>query len=51
MCGNVAEMIIEKRIAKGGSYNDPAYKVSILSEKKYTKSTADIGFRVAMKVI
>lgn len=51
MCGNVAEMIDEKGIAKGGSYDDPAYRVTISSEKKYTKPTADIGFRVAMKII
>ena len=51
MCGNVAEMIEEKGIAKGGSYEDPSYKVTIASEKKYSKPQADIGFRVAMKVI
>lgn len=51
MCGNVAEMIEEKGIAKGGSYNDPAYKVTISSEVKFTKPQADIGFRVAMKII
>jgi len=51
MCGNVAEMIEEKGIAKGGSYNDPAYKVTISSEEKYTTPQADIGFRVAMKII
>ena len=51
MCGNVAEMIEEKGIAKGGSYNDPAWEVRISSEKTYTRPRADIGFRVAMKVI
>jgi formylglycine-generating enzyme required for sulfatase activity len=51
MCGNVAEMIEEKGIAKGGSYNDPSYKVTISSEVKFTKPQADIGFRVAMKII
>ena len=51
MCGNIAEMIDVKGIAKGGSYDDPAYRVTISSEKKYTKPTADIGFRVAMKII
>lgn len=51
MCGNAAEMIEEKGIAKGGSYNDVAYDVRISSEKKYVKPQADIGFRVAMKII
>ena len=50
-CGNVAEMIQEKGIAKGGGYNDPAYEVRISSEKTYTKPQADIGFRVAMQVV
>ena len=51
MCGNVAEMIEEKGIAKGGSYNDPAYNVKIASEENFLKPKADIGFRVAMKII
>jgi formylglycine-generating enzyme required for sulfatase activity len=51
MCGNVAEMVEEKGIAKGGSYIDPAYKVTISSEIRYLKPQSDIGFRVAMKVI
>ncbi len=51
MCGNAAEMIEEKGIAKGGSYNDPAYGVRIASERKYVQPQSDIGFRVAMKVV
>lgn len=51
MCGNVAEMIAERGIAKGGSYLDPYNKVTISSEKNYTKPTSDIGFRIAMKII
>jgi formylglycine-generating enzyme required for sulfatase activity len=51
MCGNVAEMIEEKGISKGGSFDDTDDKVRISSEKIYTKSQADIGFRVAMKII
>lgn len=51
MSGNVAEMIAEKGTAKGGSYDDPAWNVTIASEKKYTKATADIGFRVVMEVL
>jgi len=51
MCGNVAEMIEEMGIAKGGSFQDPAYQVRISSEKSYTKAQADIGFRVVMKVL
>jgi len=51
MCGNVAEMIEENGIAKGGSFQDPAYQVRISSEKSYTKPQADIGFRVVIKVL
>ena len=51
MSGNVAEMISEKGIAKGGSYTDPAWEVKIESEKKYTGPAANVGFRVAMEVI
>ena len=51
MCGNVAEMVEEKGIAKGGSFGVSAYEVRIASEKLYTKPQADIGFRVAIKIV
>ena len=51
MCGNVAEMVQEKGIAKGGSYSDPGYDVRIASIKKYTSSSVQIGFRVAMEIL
>lgn len=51
MCGNVAEMVEEKGIAKGGSYKDDANGVKISSEKIYTKPTSDIGFRIAMRIL
>lgn len=51
MCGNVAEMIDEKGIAKGGGFDDTGYNVRIASEKTYTKPRADLGFRIAMKII
>ena len=51
MCGNVAEMIQEKGLAKGGSYRDSAYDVRIASERTYTSPTADIGFRIAMEIL
>lgn len=51
MCGNVAEMVQEKGIAKGGSYNDPGYDVRIASVKHYTSSSVQIGFRVAMEIV
>jgi len=51
MSGNVGEMIEERGIAKGGSYNDLPFQVMIKSEKTYSKTSADLGFRVAMKII
>jgi len=51
MSGNVAEIIEERGVAKGGSYNDLPFQVMIKSERNYAKTSADIGFRVAMKII
>lgn len=48
--GNVAEMVLEKGIAAGGSYNDPGYDVRIVSVKHYDAASAEIGFRVAMYI-
>lgn len=33
--GNAAEMVAERGIAKGGSYNDPGFDIRIENEKKY----------------
>lgn len=51
MSGNVAEMIEEKGVAKGGSFNDLPYEVMIKSERNYARTSADIGFRVSMKIL
>ena len=51
MSGNVAEMVAENGIAKGGSYLDPGYDVQIKSVKKYTEKASNIGFRVFLEVI
>ena len=50
MSGNVAELISEKGIAKGGSYNSPGYDVRIQSKMNYTDASPEIGFRVFMKI-
>ena len=49
-CGNVAEMIAVKGIAKGGSWEDLPDDAKIISQKKYSKPSPAIGFRVFMKV-
>lgn len=45
MCGNVAEMIDTKGIARGGSWNSPGYDVQVTSEMKYVNASPNIGFR------
>lgn len=51
MSGNVAEMVQEQGVAKGGSFKDLPYQVMIKSERNYAKTSADIGFRIAMKIL
>jgi len=51
MSGNVAEMVTEKGLAKGGGYKDPGYDVRIKSQKYYSKNSDNIGFRVVMVVL
>ena len=48
MSGNVAEMILEKETAMGGSWLSPGYDVRIISEEKYEQPMAGIGFRVVL---
>jgi formylglycine-generating enzyme required for sulfatase activity len=50
ICGNVAEMVAEKGLAKGGGFKDPGYDIRIISKKLHSKPSDDIGFRVVMVV-
>ena len=49
VCGNVAEMLSEKGVAAGGSFEDFGYNVRIQSTKEFSGVTRDIGFRVLMQ--
>lgn len=51
LSGNIAEMVAEKGLAKGGGFNDPGYDVRIKSQKFYSKKSDDLGFRVVMVVL
>ena len=51
MSGNVAEMVQEKGIAKGGSWEDVPDECKIQSVKEVTGPSPAIGFRVFMEVI
>ncbi len=51
MSGNVAEMVAEKGLAKGGGFLDPGYDVRIVSRKKYSDPSVDIGFRIVLEVL
>lgn len=46
MCGNVAEMVAEKGVAFGGSYDDPGYDIRIDSRQTYEGYSPKVGFRV-----
>ncbi len=51
MSGNVAEMVQEKGIAKGGSWEDVPSECTIQAQKKYDKPSPAIGFRVIMEIL
>lgn len=54
VCGNVAEMLLEKGRTKGGSWHSSGYYMRIDSEDEYqgfTEPSPMIGFRVFMDVI
>lgn len=48
--GNVAEMIQEKGIAKGGSWEDTPKNCKVTSRKEYQESSPAVGFRVFMEL-
>ncbi len=50
MCGNVAEMLAEKGIAIGGSWNDSGYDVRVESLQEYETPLPYIGFRPVMTI-
>ena len=45
MCGNTAEIISEKGICMGGSWNDFGGDIHILAEARYDRSSPTAGFR------
>lgn len=49
--GNVAEMIQEKGISKGGSWQDHPEMAHIKAKNTYTQPSPSLGFRVFMEVI
>lgn len=51
MIGNVAEMVQEKGIAKGGGWNTLAEDAQISKQQNYSGPDPNIGFRVIMEVI
>jgi hypothetical protein len=51
MIGNVAEMVQEKGIAKGGGWNTLAEDATIQGQQKYNAPDANIGFRVIMEIL
>lgn len=51
VCGNVAEMLVEKGKTRGGGWKDTGWDVRIDAVGTYEKSATDIGFRYFMDVI
>ena len=52
MCGNVAEMVSEKGIAKGGSWRNKSEELQIKSKYVYTGDAENfIGFRYFLQVL
>jgi len=51
VCGNVAEMVKEKGISRGGGWRSPGGDVKIKSRNHYEKSACDLGFRYFMEII
>jgi formylglycine-generating enzyme required for sulfatase activity len=51
MNGNVAEMIADKAVVAGGSWNDPGYDVRNESTKPYVGAARNVGFRMVATVV
>jgi hypothetical protein len=51
MIGNVAEMVIEKGIAKGGSFEHKLEDCKITNDQYYTKPERWLGFRCIAVII
>lgn len=51
MSGNVAEMVSDKAIVVGGSWQDPGYDVRIESQKPYVGAGRNSGFRMVATVV
>jgi hypothetical protein len=51
MSGNVAEMVSEKGIARGGSWGSTGYDVRIASKIEFEELSCEVGFRYFMEVI
>ncbi|MEM6725598.1 MAG: SUMF1/EgtB/PvdO family nonheme iron enzyme, partial [Bacteroidota bacterium] len=45
MCGNAAEMTLEKGLAMGGSWRSPGYDIRVFSEMPYDEPNPEVGFR------
>jgi formylglycine-generating enzyme required for sulfatase activity len=51
VCGNVAEMTVSAGYAMGGSWNSYGGEIYPTSIKQYNYPSAEVGFRVFMKIV
>lgn len=46
VCGNVAEMVVDRNIAKGGSWGSMIYEVGVKNSQVFTTASPFVGFRI-----
>ncbi len=51
MAGNVAELVQDTSLVKGGSWNSTGFYLRIASQEAYTGASANVGFRVFVEVL
>lgn len=51
MAGNVAELVQDKSLVKGGGWNSTGFYLRIASQEPYTDASANVGFRIFVEVL
>ena len=50
-CGNVAEMVQEKGVSKGGSWASNQYQLMLNAKEYYDGPNCKTGFRIFMEIV
>jgi formylglycine-generating enzyme required for sulfatase activity len=51
MAGNVAELVQDSTLVKGGGWNSTGFFLQISAQEAYTGASANVGFRVFVEVV